>query len=111
MLENFDKNKNPFKVPENYFENFNSSIMEKLPEKESKKAKIVPLWKKVLPWTAAAAIFCGVIFTTGILDKGTASDPVITNGLTSSSLEEDYYLFVEDEVAKSQYKEMMYSNY
>lgn len=109
MLDNFDKTKNPFKVPENYFENFNSSIMEKLPAKENK-AKIVPLWKKVLPWTAAAAIFCGVLFTTGVLKKSNPADPnaAISSNL-SSSLEDDYYLFLEDEVVKSQYKEMVYN--
>jgi hypothetical protein len=109
MLDKFDKTKNPFKVPENYFEDFNRSIMESLPAKESK-AKIIPLWKKVLPWTAAAAIFCGVLFTTGVLDKSSKADPnVIISPNLSSSLEDDYFLFLEDEVIKSQYKEMVYN--
>lgn len=109
MLDNFDKTKSPFKVPENYFENFNREIMESLPAKENK-AKIIPLWKKVLPWTAAAAIFCGVIFTTGVLDKSSKADSNVTiSPNLSSSLEDDYFLFLEDEVVKSQYKEMVYS--
>lgn len=112
MLDNFDKTKNPFKVPENYFENFNREIMENLPAKENK-AKIIPLWKKVLPWTAAAAIFCGVLFTTGVLEKSSKTDltnPNVTVSQNlSSSLEDDYFLFLEDEVVKSQYKEMIYS--
>ncbi len=112
MLDNFDKTKNPFKVPENYFENFNREIMENLPPKENK-AKIIPLWKKVLPWTAAAAIFCGVLFTTGVLEKSSKADSANTNvnisSNLSSSLEDDYFLFLEDEVVKSQYDEMVYS--
>ncbi len=109
MLDNFDKTKNPFKVPENYFENFNREIMGSLPAKENK-AKIIPLWKKVLPWTAAAAIFCGVLFTTGVLEKSSKADPNVTiSPNLSSSLEDDYFLFLEDEVVKSQYKEMVYS--
>lgn len=48
MLDNFDKSKKPFKVPENYFENFNNRIMDQLPSKEEPKAKIVPLWRKGL---------------------------------------------------------------
>jgi hypothetical protein len=110
MLDNFDKTKNPFKVPENYFGNFNSNIMEKLPAKEEKKVKTVTLWKKVVPWTAAAAIFCGVLFTTGVLKKSSPADPnVAISSILSSSLEDDYYLFLEDEVVKSQYKEMVYN--
>ncbi|GAB6008514.1 hypothetical protein FACS1894179_09800 [Bacteroidia bacterium] len=109
MLDKFDKTKNPFKVPENYFEDFNRSIMESLPAKENK-ARIVPLWKKVLPWTAAAAIFCGVLFTTGVLEKSGKVDPNVTiSSNLSSSLEDDYFLFLKDEVVKSQYKEMVYN--
>lgn len=112
MLDNFDKKKSPFKVPDNYFENFNAEIMGKLPEKEIEKRKIVPLWKKVLPWTAAAAVFCGVIFSTGILNQKTTAEPepVVASAMASSSEEEDYYLFLEDEVAKAKYRDVMYSN-
>jgi hypothetical protein len=112
MLDSLDKKKSPFKVPENYFENFNVDIMGKLPEKETEKAKVVPLWRKVLPWTAVAAVFCGVIFSTGILnEKKTAEpDPVATFAIASSSEEEDYYLFLEDEVARAKYRDVMYSN-
>lgn len=111
MLNSVDKNKNPFKVPDNYFENFNTEIMSKLPEKETPRAKIVPLWKKVMPWAAAAAVFCGVIFSTGILDTSTTSDPVsVASSVYASSDEEDYYLFLEDEVVKARYNQIMYNN-
>lgn len=112
MLENIDKNKNPFKVPENYFENFNADIMSKLPTKEEKKAKIVPLWRKVVPWTAVAAVFFGVLFMTGVFKQGTSfmqPNSVMTSGVASSSLEDDYFLFLEDEVADANFREMMYS--
>ncbi|MFV0539099.1 MAG: hypothetical protein ACK5M3_17300 [Dysgonomonas sp.] len=116
MLDNLDKNKNPFKVPENYFQNFNAEIMEKLPAKEIKTAKIVPLWKKVIPWTAVAAAFVGILFLTGILDQGSQSDPdsipvtVSTSGIASSEEEDFYYSFLENEVVKAKYKEMLYNN-
>ncbi len=111
MLDSFDKNKNPFKVPENYFENFNAEIMSKLPEKKTEGVKIVPLWKKAIPWTAAAAVFCGVIISTGILNKSTTSDPApVVSSVLASSDEEDYYLFLEDEVVKTRYNEIMYNN-
>lgn len=121
MLDSFDKKKNPFKVPENYFENFNASIMEKLPEKKTS-AKIVPLWKKVLPWTAVAAVLCGIILnwntitdrqqTQLIAEQETqpVKTSVNTTGLASVS-EEDFYLFVEDQVRASAVKEMMSTDF
>lgn len=120
MLEKIDKNKNPFKVPENYFENFNADIMSKLPEKQIKQVKIVPLWREIVPWTAVAAIFFGILFTTGIFYQSTVTTPsafmeqddtVILNGIaSSSSMEDDYFLFIEDEVSNAKYREIMYSN-
>ncbi len=110
MLDKIDKKANPFKVPENYFENFNNKIMEQLPHKEVKKSKIVPLWKKVVPWTAAAAILCGVIFSTGVLEKGTTPGSApMADSKSASYDEEDYFLFLEDEVMSSQFKDMMYN--
>lgn len=120
MLNNFDKNKNPFKVPENYFENFNSKMMEQLPEKEENKAKIVPLWKKVLPWTAVAAALFGILFSVGLFDKTDVSPDKVLAEQKKDNIEtldayldeddvEDYYLFLQDEVRKSQYKEMLYN--
>lgn len=119
MLDKFDKNKNPFKVPENYFGNFNTEIMGKLPEKRAEKARVVPLWKRIVPWTAVAAVFFGILFTTGVFKHGVTDnvtiadqhDAVISNGIASSlSIEDDYFLFLEDEVATAKYKEIMYSN-
>ncbi|MFV0418750.1 MAG: hypothetical protein ACK5KT_08485 [Dysgonomonas sp.] len=120
MLEKFDKNKNPFKVPENYFESFNADIMSKLPEKKMKQVKVVPLWRKIVPWTAVAAVFFGILFTTGVFRQSAVTtsstlagqdDAVILNGIASaSSIEDDYFLFIEDEVSSAKYKEIMYSN-
>lgn len=120
MLDKFDKSKKPFKVPENYFENFNNRIMDQLPSKEEPKVKIVPLWRKVLPWTAAAAAIVGILFTVGVFDKNNMpSDKQYANqktdmtgetiAYTSAQDEEDYYLFLQDEVRKSQFKEMLYN--
>ncbi len=117
MLDNLDKKKNPFKVPENYFANFNTEIMDKLPAKNTGNAKIVPLWKKVIPWTAVAAAFAGILFITGIFDRNTtisnpsntakAQESAITNGIASSEEEDYYYSFLEDEVNKAQFREMV----
>lgn len=116
MLGNFDKNKNPFKVPENYFEQFNAEIMERLPKKEShKRENIKPLWKKIVPWSAVAAMAAGVIVTIGVFNHRSSSvetdlassstNIVDTNGpmLASTADVEDFYMFLEDEAVHESY--------
>lgn len=112
MLEDDNNKKNPFTVPEAYFESFNASIMDKLPEKQTKVVKIVPLWKKVLPWTAVAAVFAGVIFSTGILNQIASDNKFVVKDIkeaTSHSLEDDFYLFLQDEATSSAYSDAVYS--
>ncbi|MCC8187677.1 MAG: hypothetical protein LIP08_09275 [Bacteroides sp.] len=52
---------NAFKVPEGYFENLTTQVMDCLPEKEKPafKQKTVTLWDKVKPWSYMAAMFVG----------------------------------------------------
>lgn len=54
--------KNPFKVPENYFENFASNLMTKLPKKEPDSAPLnITLWQRIKPWIYMAAMFAGIM--------------------------------------------------
>ena len=48
---------NPFTVPEGYFENLTSEVMNRLPEKEKTEfsVKKVTLWDRVKPWAPGAA--------------------------------------------------------
>ena len=55
--------KNPFKVPENYFENFTKDLMEKLPEKETAASIKVSMWDRIKPWFYMAAMFAGLMLT------------------------------------------------
>jgi len=51
---------NPFTVPEDYFQNLTSEVMNKLPEKENVEVvKEVRLWDRIKPWTYMAAMFVG----------------------------------------------------
>lgn len=115
MLENNKNKQNPFKVPENYFQNFNADIMDKLPAKE-KKATRVPLWARIIPGTAAAAALVGVLFMTGIFDKSNNetfmanNHGVVVSSTNTSVDEEEYYLFLEEEVTKARYRELIYSS-
>lgn len=104
MLNNLDKKTNPFKVPENYFENFKTEMMDKLPEKKA--IKVVPLWKKVLPWASVAAVFIGVVSYMGFFNR-----PSSTTKMADYALYEDDYLnFVEEQSTESVYKAMFYED-
>lgn len=109
MLNNIDK-KNPFKVPENYFEDFHKNMMSKISE-EPKAVKIVPLWRKVIPWASVAAVLGGIIILAGILTDNSEPQIADSNFITdqtekvyaSSAEDDDFYLFLEDEVIKDSY--------
>lgn len=59
--------KNPFTVPENYFENFTQELMDKLPAKEAVLQTEAPtLWQRVKPWLYMAAMFCGIMLSVRI---------------------------------------------
>lgn len=56
---------NPFKVPEEYFEQFTSELMSKLPEKEMKPVLSMPSRQRTrmrTVWYAVAAALCGAMF-------------------------------------------------
>ena len=54
--------RNPFKVPEGYFEGFTQELMDRLPEKEMIPEMQEPtLWQRVKPWIYMTAMFCGII--------------------------------------------------
>jgi len=55
------KGKNPFKVPDGYFEGLTAQIMAQIPEESRKEAKVIPLRDKIRPWLYVAAVFVGVL--------------------------------------------------
>ena len=59
--------KNPFQVPDRYFEHFTQEIMEKLPEKEALlPLQELSLWQRIKPWIYMAAMFCGIMLSVRI---------------------------------------------
>ena len=55
---------NPFRVPDQYFEDFTRKLMEQLPEKEPMPYMSEPtLWQKVKPWIYMAAMFFGIMLS------------------------------------------------
>jgi hypothetical protein len=59
--------KNPFQVPDQYFEDFTQELMNKLPEKEPLYLSSEPtLWQRVKPWVYMTAMFCGIMLSVRI---------------------------------------------
>jgi hypothetical protein len=53
---------NPFTVPEGYFENLTSQVMNQLPEQKKQDFQIkkpTTRWDRIKPWTYMAAMFAG----------------------------------------------------
>ena len=54
--------KNPFTVPEGYFEQLTAQVMECLPEKPQQQKKKTAVIKQLRPWLYAAACVCVGVF-------------------------------------------------
>lgn len=127
-LNEIDKTKNPFKVPENYFETLNEEIMNQLPEIEYVAAPPVTLWEKVKPWVYLAAMFIGIYVTVDFLtsdsrskvltsQKSTADDVSVITVTTDNYwstvhiTEDEFYQFLEEQVVEDGYYDYMYNQY
>jgi hypothetical protein len=98
------KNKNPFKVPDGYFNHLTAQIMSQLPEKTDEEAKIVSLWERTKPWLYMAAMFIGIAFMMKIF---VSPSPEGLN-LTSEAEVEEFYQYYEDQLANTIYHEAIY---
>lgn len=115
MLDKFDKNKNPFKVPDNYFEGLTEDIMNSLPTQETE-VKRVPLWKKVLPWTGVAALIVAVAIAVNmwqvtpnlVAQKTDGVEEMTEQERIAYNEAEDYILFLEDEFAEAEYNDVLF---
>ena len=96
-------NKNPFTVPQNYFENF-AATMEKKISVEKKEAKIIPLYNKLKPLYYIAAAVALVFFVGDYLNMKTTSN-VVTNDFAETFTMEhsDIWLAYIDEYTLMEY--------
>ena len=62
-----------FKVPENYFAEFNTKLMESLPEVKITEEVKPTLWVRVRPFVYMAAMFAGVWLMMNIFSLGKSS--------------------------------------
>ena len=127
-LEEIDKSNNPFKVPEDYFTQFNEDIMKQLPEKQFFAPQPIRLWDRVKPWVYLAAMFIGMYFTINILLKKSddlANEPqtIISEQFsintpnyenywsTVQMSEEEFYHYLEEQLVDEVYFDYMYNQY
>ncbi|MEL5893232.1 hypothetical protein AAE250_06965 [Bacteroides sp. GD17] len=100
---------NPFRVPDGYFENLTSEVMNRLPEKEKLAVvqKESTMWERVRPWLYMTAMFIGaaLIIRVASTDRTTpggnnlAADDTDTemeyiNMAVENSMLDDYSLYV-----------------
>ena len=125
-LEEIDKSKNPFKVPDNYFANFNEEIMDLLPEKEFEPPVKMTLWDRAKPWVYMAAMFIGLYFMINFLTNNGSSatqETVVAEQTTQSAVnnvdywstvhitEEEFYEYLEGQLIDDGFYDYMYENY
>lgn len=97
LQEHFGK-KNPFKVPEGYFDSFPEKLMEQLPEKQVRKAKVVRmnrfdirLWRAI---SVAAVTICAVVigatYYLGNVNGTNSSSVAVDQPMISQSSSDDF---------------------
>ena len=99
---------NAFHVPEGYFENFTSELMNRLPEKEKLafEQKEPTMWERVKPWAYMAAMFVGAALIIRVASSehtpsvermaadDTETEMEYINMAVENSMLDDYSLYV-----------------
>ncbi|MDD2474506.1 MAG: hypothetical protein PHI32_01200 [Dysgonamonadaceae bacterium] len=117
-LADIDK-KVPFKVPNNYFSQFNESIMTMLPEKTIPQVHKVTMWSKTKPWVYMAAMFFGLFFSIKVITTHTSTKNVDNSIATTISQqgywsgveisEEDFFDYLETQFIEENYYNLVYN--
>ena len=90
--------RNPFKVPEWYFEGFTQELMDRLPEKEMIPEMQEPtLWQRVKPWIYMTAMFCGIMLSVKIFVGNPSKDefPAISQTEVENLPDEDLEIMID----------------
>lgn len=89
---------NPFKVPEQYFENFSQELMDKLPEKDHLPVtQEITLWERVKPWIYMTAMFCGIMLSVRIFVGTTPKEelPIISENIIENLSDEEWEIIMK----------------
>ena len=63
------RDRQPFRVPDGYFEDFTEDLMRRLPKKIASESKVISIYDRIKPWLYIAAIFVGIIFVIYFFNK------------------------------------------
>ena len=77
------KGRQPFRVPEGYFENFTEDFMTRLPEKQETDTKIVPFSERLKPLLYLAAMFAGALILINVFNDNKKDS---SNGSTGTAV-------------------------
>ncbi|GHT00913.1 hypothetical protein FACS1894123_09290 [Bacteroidia bacterium] len=103
--------KDPFKVPEGYFESLTDSIVSNLPELIPEKTVQISLWNKMKPYIYMAAMFAGIALTIKVFVEisNQSVNTYVSKGLDlrSSTDIDDFYYYYENELAKIVYNDAL----
>jgi len=123
---NNGRGKNPFTVPDHYFDNLTKQVMatiEPLESEISPKGRKVSFRQTVRPWLYMAAMFIGLIFIAKIIllppqdnpDKSmNPQEEVTADNLGEDSLStegDDYLEFVENQYENQYYGQILADSY
>ena len=98
------RDRQPFRVPEGYFEGFAEDFMCRLPEKTVHEMKVIPFYERTKPWLYMAAMFAGIIILFSVLSKSSETAKETVQSSVHVGLEED------DDAEFLEYIEDMYAN-
>jgi len=73
-------NRQPFRVPEGYFEGFTDELMSRIPEKTVSEPEIISIYTRIKPFLYLAAMFVGAIIMVNIIGKMKSGSPEDDNG-------------------------------
>ena len=91
--------KNPFKVPEGYFEQLTAKVMDRLPEKKRVRKTV---FRQLRPWLYAAACVCFGVFIAAIAFSNKTENAATPQqvAVTTEQTETDVYYsdnYIEEE--------------
>ena len=109
------KDKEPFKVPEGYFDDLTNNIMQNLPEKEVEETEpvSVTMWDRLRPLLYLAAVFVGLgFFFKTVMPKDydeqskqlmveKQSEDVLNQEGSISDIDKEYMEFQEEQYLKN----------
>ncbi|MDR1381319.1 MAG: hypothetical protein LBJ47_07550 [Tannerella sp.] len=107
------KDRNPFRIPDGYFENFAENMTNRLPDVPAKQPDVISLYDRVKPWLYMAAAFAGLVILFNVLNR-TAETPLDDNGSPEKTTMPVSSLYPESEADENdeflEYIEDMYTD-